>query len=332
MNIYIISGANGFLGNNIIRKLQCKDNIEIRAIVVPNHNIESLDGLKCKIYYASVENYDSLNETFKINENDNVVVIHCAAKVYIGNKYRQDVFDVNVNGTKNMLEHSLRCNAKFVYISSSSVFVRKNKYEKINENSLIDIRKTKSLYEKTKILGEQLVNKYKEKGLKTLIVYPSSIFGSNDYKDTYVERMIIELSKGHLNYSIKGSYDFVDVNDVAKAIIKLADNNKFDSKYIISNQEVKVTDLLNICCKKINRKEIHFSCPSFMAKIVAPIYKALTPNKELANLFNNESIKVLHYGANLDNEKLIKEIGFKPTDLEKSLDNTIHFLKIRNKI
>ena len=50
--LYIITGANGFLGNNIIRKLEQNIENEIRALVLPNDSIKALDNLNCKIYYG----------------------------------------------------------------------------------------------------------------------------------------------------------------------------------------------------------------------------------------------------------------------------------------
>lgn len=223
MNIFIVSGANGFLGNNIIRLLQDKEDTEIRAIVVKNHNIKPLEGLKAKIYYASVEDYDSLNEVFLVNPSDKVFVIHCAAKVYIDDKNLDNLMDINVNGTKNMLERTKKVNGRFIFVSSSSVFYHKRKDEIINENSLIDILKTKSPYEKSKIIAGEVVDSFYKNGLDAISVYPSSIFGPHDYKNMFVETMINEIIKGNLNASITGSYDFIDVRDVADAIIKLCD-------------------------------------------------------------------------------------------------------------
>ncbi len=48
--IYIITGANGFLGNNIVRKLVKNDENEVRALVLPQDKVNSLEGLNCKIY------------------------------------------------------------------------------------------------------------------------------------------------------------------------------------------------------------------------------------------------------------------------------------------
>lgn len=52
--IYIVTGANGFLGNNIIRRLEKDSNNEIRAFVLKNDSIKSLENLKCKIYYDDI--------------------------------------------------------------------------------------------------------------------------------------------------------------------------------------------------------------------------------------------------------------------------------------
>lgn len=332
MNVYIISGANGFLGNNIVRLLQNKNNCEIRCVVVPKHNIESLGDLKCKIFYASVENFDSLNEVFKVDKNDNVFVIHCAAKVSVDDKTNNSLFNINVNGTKNMLEHAYRINAKFIYVSSSSIYLHKNNKEIINEESLVDINKTKSPYEKSKIQAMSLVKSYYEKGLECISVCPSSIFGANDYKNMFVEMVIIQLAKGKLNLSVNGSYDFVDVKDVGGAIIQLCEKGKSGETYIISNKEISITTLMNKINRILGRKEIKISFPNNLVLFFLPLYKIFSKNKELSSMFSKESLKVLKYGAHLDNSKLKNTIAYEPRSIDKSLNETILFLKKRNLI
>ena len=64
--IYIITGANGFLGNNIIRKLEQDADNEIRAFVLKGDSIKSLEGLKCKIYYGDVTKKETLSRFLSI--------------------------------------------------------------------------------------------------------------------------------------------------------------------------------------------------------------------------------------------------------------------------
>src|SRR5699024_9012642 len=101
--IYIITGANGFLGNNLVRKLSENKENEIRALVRSEKNNKSLLGLNCHIFYGDVTKKETLEEIFNVPENTETVVIHCAAVVYIKSKYSPIVYDVNVNGTKNIV-------------------------------------------------------------------------------------------------------------------------------------------------------------------------------------------------------------------------------------
>ena len=80
---YIITGANGFLGNNIVRKLVKSTENEIRAFVLPNDNIHSLDGLNCNIFKGDVTKKETLEALFDVPDNRLLYVIHCAAVVYI---------------------------------------------------------------------------------------------------------------------------------------------------------------------------------------------------------------------------------------------------------
>ena len=110
--IYIVTGANGFLGNNIIRKLEQDDNNEIRAFVLNGESIKSLEKLKCKIYYGDVTKKETLLPLFENIDDKEVFVIHCAAVVYIKTKYNPLVYNVNVNGTKNVVDKVIETKAK----------------------------------------------------------------------------------------------------------------------------------------------------------------------------------------------------------------------------
>ena len=144
--IYIVTGANGFLGNNIVRKLvQNKEN-EVRALVLPDDKINSLEGLDCKIYYGDVTKLETLEDIFKIEEDAELCVIHCAAIVYIKSKYNPKVYDVNVNGTKNVIEKVLEKNAKLVYVNSVHAITEKPNNELMTEINYFEPEKVKGQY------------------------------------------------------------------------------------------------------------------------------------------------------------------------------------------
>lgn len=144
-NTYIVTGANGFLGNNIIRKLITKSENEIRALVLPNDKIKSLEGLNCKIFYGDVTKKETLNDIFDVDIDTHLYVIHCAAIVYIKSKKNSKVYDVNVNGTKNIIDKVLEKKAKLVYVNSVHAIWEKPNNEIMEEIYDFDSKKVKGL-------------------------------------------------------------------------------------------------------------------------------------------------------------------------------------------
>ena len=110
--IYIITGANGFLGNNIIRKLEQDADNEIRAFVLKGDSIKSLEGLKCKIYYGDVTKKETLIPFFANEDKEDLILIHLAAIISIFQKGNPRVHLVNVIGTQNVMDLALVSHVK----------------------------------------------------------------------------------------------------------------------------------------------------------------------------------------------------------------------------
>ena len=134
--IFIITGADGFLGNNIIRKLECDRENQIRALVLPGSQARSLEGLNCTIYRGDVTKPATLGEVFTLPAGAEVYVIHCAAIVYIKTKYNPLMQEVNVNGTLNVAKRTLETGAKMVYVSSVHAITEKPDGEAMTERGV----------------------------------------------------------------------------------------------------------------------------------------------------------------------------------------------------
>ena len=65
--VYIVTGANGFLGNNIIRNIKLDADDEIRALVRSRSNVDSLNGLNCSIHIGDVTDVNSLDGIFDVS-------------------------------------------------------------------------------------------------------------------------------------------------------------------------------------------------------------------------------------------------------------------------
>lgn len=172
-------------------------------------------------------------------------MIHCAAVVYIKSKYNSRVYDVNVNGTKNIVDKVLEYNAKLIYVSSVHAIPEKSDGDLISEVSIFNPDDVVGLYAKTKAEAARYVmDSVKDKGLNACIVHPSGILGPYDFSNSHLTALVREIVRGKLPMCVKGGYDFVDVRDVAKGIIMACDKGKWENVILCQGSLFRLRNLL----------------------------------------------------------------------------------------
>ena len=325
--IYIVTGANGFLGNNIIRKLEQDDNNEIRAFVLNGESIKSLEKLKCKIYYGDVTKKETLLPLFENIDGKEVFVIHSAAVVYIKTKYNPLVYNVNVNGTKNIVDKVIETKAKLIYISSVHAIPEKENNDLIEEITDFNPNEVHGLYAKTKAEASKYVmNAIKNKNLNACIIHPSGIIGPYDYGNSHLTELVREVSNGKLFATVKGGYDFVDVRDVAAAIITASEKDNKGECYILSNKYITIKELSDLICDVQGIKKIKIVLPICLAKIIAPFFEVYYNLKKQTPLFTKYSLYTLSSNSNFSNKKAKEELGYKNRDMKETIKDTISWL------
>lgn len=328
--LYIVTGANGFLGNNVVRKLLEK-NVEVRCLVLPEDNGKALEGLNCKIYRGDVTKKETLEEIFNVDSETELYVIHCAAIVYIKSKYNPKVMEVNYNGTKNIVEKVLEKNAKLVYVSSVHAITEKPNKEKMTEIKDFDENKVVGLYAKSKARTAKMVlEEVKEKGLNACIVHPSGIIGPGDFSDTHLTQLILDIANGSLRAFVKGGYDFVDVRDVADGVISSCKNGKKGECYILSNRYVEVKELVDLISKAAGVKKIKTILPMWIAKATAPFSEIYYKLRKEPPLYTKYSLYTLTSNSNFSNEKAKRELGYKNRSMEETIKDTVKSLRKNN--
>lgn len=322
-SICIVTGANGFLGNNLIRLLS-KDVFEVRAIYHKNSNV--IDELDCEKYQADILKPETLDKVFEHKEGQKIIVIHAASKIYLGTKYDQSVYDTNVTGTKNVVEKCLRYNARLIYVSS--VHTIYEKFRPIKEIYDFDQNKLNDFYAKTKAIATKYVlDMVKEKNLDAIIIQPSSILGPNNHSNDYLIQMMKMVASKKLRFYISGGYDFVDVRDVSIGIINAIKKGITGQCYILSGHYSSVHDLLNLVCNSCKINPIKHKIPLFLVYLSLPFIKLKNIITKKEALFSRTSIKIIQEEAYFSCDKAIEEIDYHRRELSTTINDTIIWLK-----
>lgn len=331
-NIYIITGANGFLGNNIVRLLEKNNENEIRALVLPNDKIDALKGLKCEKFLGDVTKIETLKDIFNIDESVkekiNIYVIHCASIVYLDSKYNERVYQVNVEGTKNIIKKTKEINAKLIYVSSVHAIEEKLNHEVMDENASFDPDKIVGLYAKTKAETTRYVfNEVKNNNLNACVVFPSGLLGVNDFTNTNMTVLIKKILNEKVPLLTEGGYDFVDVRDVARGVINACTKGKKGEGYILSGEYVTIKKIADLVCEYGKAKPIKKVVSINIVKNIAFLFELYYRLRKTTPLFTRYSLYTLNANSNFTNAKAKKDLDYQTRNIKCTIKDLVNEIK-----
>ena len=323
--LYLITGGAGHLGSTLVRKLLERQK-KIRILVLPDEsNIPRGD---IEVCYGDICNKESLDSFFYNPDKKDLVVIHCAGIVSIASKHVQKVYDVNVSGTKNIVDLSNKYIVKkLIYVSSVHAIPDKKKGEIIDEVSTFNPNDVFGLYAKTKSEATSYVIEATKEGLNASVVLPSAITGPFDKGRGHITVLVIDYYKKQLTAGINGGYDFVDVRDVADGIISCCEKGKKGESYILSNKYFSIKEILFMLHEITGKKEIKIFLPLWFLKIIASAAETYYKILKRPALFTAHSIETLNTNLRFSNEKAKKGLGYTTRDMKETLSDTVIWLK-----
>jgi len=212
----LVTGGNGFIGSNLIRRLT-KDGHEVVSIDDLTNGSENNEVREALYLYEDIEKVSYFEGT----EVD--VVFHLAAlsRIQPSFKYPSEFFRVNTKGTEIVADWASQYNVKMIYAGSSS----------IHQGALT------SPYATYKGLGENIVQMYKTVyGLDAHIARFYNVYGPLEKEEGEFASLIGKWYgnvKNKENITIVGdgkqTRDFTHVDDVVEGLIKIMNYGKLDN-------------------------------------------------------------------------------------------------------
>jgi long-chain acyl-CoA synthetase len=230
-NIVLLTGANGFIGSQIARRLLERPKTKIFAMVKARNDVEAKIRL-CNSWWDWGDLKNSLSnkiipiagdvskEKLGLNEKDynhlgkNIThIIHCAAKWRFDTNF-QELHKTNVDGTKNIISLAkiARQNRQFLRLSYiSTAYVSAKSHGTITENILTDKNGFIGQYERTKFEAEKLVQNEKN-NLPFSIFRPTMVIGDSKTGEITTFNTVYTL----LRLYLVGKLRFIPMNDSTK--------------------------------------------------------------------------------------------------------------------
>jgi len=256
------------------------------------------------------------------------VVYHLAAKIAIDNKDRNSVFEVNIQGTQNVIDVCLEQKVKrLVYTSTVHSLKSFGPEELLDETNPLNPT-SKLAYEASKAEAELLILDAAKSGLDAIILNPSAIIGPYDFQPSYLGQALIKIYQNKLPMLVSGGYDFVDVRDVVGAAVNAATQGRSGERYILSGQWQSLKMLSETIGSIFSIKTPSFIAPMFLARIGLPFIHAWAKLSGQHPLYTAESLDILKQSnKRMSNLKAKNELGFNPRPFHETLKDTLEWFK-----
>lgn len=304
----LITGGTGFLGVYLARHFLKKKYTIVLLDIAPLTAKDLLG--KVTVETVDIQNKRKLSEVFKKYKPQ--FVVHAAAALPIQHD-RKTIMDINVTGTKNVLDVSLKEKVKrLVFISSTALYGVPQHLPEMEEDPISPI----GHYGESKHLGEQLCLKYHKKGLKVNILRPKTFLGPERlgvftlwFEAIYQNKPVFMLGKGH------NIYQLLEVTDLCRAIESALLSRKSGDIFNIG------TDKYDTWAKDLGALITHAKSKS---KIVGFPVKASQIILAVLEKLNLSPIVAWHYktlpvDSYVSIDKAKKHLSFKPTKSNKEI-------------
>ncbi len=327
--VYLVTGAAGFLGSNICTQLLERGE-RVRAFVLEGDKAAQYLPKEVEIVYGNLCDKASLKPFFTVDEGVATVCIHVASMVTVNPYYRKALLDVNVGGTANIIDLCLEheeCQ-KLVYVSSTGAIPELPHGQRIKEVEEVNLDQVEGWYSKSKAMATNNVyTAIRERGLKACVVYPTGIMGPNDYALSETTSTIIKIIKGEMAAGIDGSFNMVDVRDLAAGCIAAADKGRIGEGYILGNEVIRFKSMSKIISQEADCKPVIFFLPIWAAEMIARSMERKAAKTGKMPLMTSFSVYNLKRNNEFDYSKAILELGYTTRPLDVTLKDQIKWLK-----
>ncbi|MCP4139881.1 MAG: NAD-dependent epimerase/dehydratase family protein [Chloroflexi bacterium] len=325
----LVTGANGHLGNNLVRAL-LNNGEQVRASVRNPENNIPFEGLDCEIVQADLMDKDSL-----LRALEGVHTLYQVAAVFKhwAPNPQADIIEPNLQGTRNILEAAASQGVERIVYVSSEVTLDHNIVPVDESTWRSEFHNNPYVQSKTE--SEQLAWRLaKELDLDMVSILPGAILGPNCFNLTPTMAYLQLVLDDGVFVDVNFPFTFVDARDVATGMIAAAEKGRRGERYLLVTEEpVQTQQIIKLAQKRNPSLKIPPRMPKIVLQGLSSAMEFMSKITGKQPLLLRSQIE-LFYGvvAPKNISKARTELGFSPRNPETAIEETFDYLINRKKL
>ena len=323
MNKVLVTGPDGLLGSHLVRALLA-DGYAVKALVLPGSTSQTLEGLPVERYICDILNIHDVRQAM----SDCTMVIHAAASTKVWPTRSRSVWEVNLQGTKNVVDAAVEKQVqRFVYVSSASSFQHGSKDDPGTETQPFNGFQYHLDYIDSKYQAQEYVlQATRERGLPGVVVNPTFMFGEYDSQPSS-GKMILAVYKGELPGYPPGGKNFVYAKDVARACVNAITKGRIGECYIAGNTNLSYQELFQKIALIIGGKPPRIKFPDWTLRAYGYVGTLMGLLFRRPPTINHATAKISCDGQYYSPLKAVTELGMPQTPIEEAIRSAFNWLK-----
>jgi len=316
----LVTGAAGFLGSHVTRQLVSRGE-DVRVLMRPSSTNRAIADLSLEYVTGDLRDTASLERAMKGIKR----VFHVAADYRLWAKRKQDIYDSNVGGTKNILAAAERAGIEQLIYTSTVATIAVDRPQHPNEFTDAKLEEMIGHYKRSKWMAEQEVLKAAKAGAPVIVVMPTTPVGPWDWKPTPTGKIILDFLNGKLPGYVETGLNFVGVEECAAGHLLAADKGKTGERYLLGGENLTLKQMLDTLSKITGLPAPRMKIPHGLALSVAyanTVFSRLIGREPSIPV---EGVKIARHLMFVDCSRAQRELGFKAGPVAAALERAVRW-------
>lgn len=264
----LLTGATGFIGYYITHTLAAAGR-PFRALIRLTSDTRYLDelGEYCEVVIGDVNDPDSLLDALSGIDT----IVHAAAAVSFDSRDEDRLMKVNAEGTANVVNAALEMGTRrLVHLSSVAALNRISGGPVVTLKDRWPIEEPNTNYARSKFAAEREAWRGQAEGLSVAALYPSIVLGAGDWNGHNTPALWRRVAAGQKLYP-KGSGGFVDVRDVARAVLDVLDRDLDGDRFLLNAANLSWRELLASIAESIGQPPPSVAVAPWQSALLWPL-------------------------------------------------------------
>ena len=315
----LVTGASGFIGWHVARLLTERGQ-KVRALVRPT---SALREVEVERVAGDLRDAGSLDRAVAGCGR----VFHVAADYRLWARHSQELYESNVEGTRNLLEAARKHGVeRFIY--TSTVGCIGVPHGGLGDETVpVTLDEMTGAYKRSKFLAERVALDFAASGFPVVVVNPTAPVGEHDVKPTPTGKIVLDFLKGAMPAFIDTGLNVVDVRDTAEAHLLASERGRPGERYIVGCENLTLAEILQKLARLTGKQAPRVKLPyavAYAAGVVTTGWARVTGRPPLAPL---DAVRMAKKKMFVSTEKARRELGFAPGPVDAALGRAVEWFQ-----